>query len=537
MDDHYDEFLAAVRNRFAARTEPSGKSGKKKKAKPPAVFMTAVGEQLFDLFVAGLPEAMRREHACSTCKAFLRKFGGLVTVDDKGRSHSLLWSPDTTPEPFRESVSALAEAVSQAPITGVFLSDQRLWGVPEKGGWQHLAVTPSEALVCTSVTHGAAQLAAEKREDHRTLTAALEAFPVDLIKRAAGLLRSGSLYRSEKCIEVANWLLELHRTRKSAGSARARENLTWVAVAGAPPGFCHVRSSMIGTLLADLADDLPLEQIKARFDEKMHPLQYQRPTAAPGQQNIERAEKIVAQLRSAGALERRFAQLAEIPTLWRPAAREGVRSGGVFSHVQPRSKKKARELAAETPAVVMTWSKFADAVLPDAASIHYRVPEGKAPLLALITNKHDHAPPIIQWDHPDARNSMTWYFYNGGSLPAHWNLQPSTDHVVSGIALAPPMWAGAGQHEHQGKMVIFLLEGARDLNYLAGSGFFPEFLKHEYREVRATLEAFARSAVIEGASEATACGVGLHASGMWGQCFRVTDTDGITIDYRLDRWD
>jgi hypothetical protein len=540
LDDHYDEFLAAVRARFASCTSAEKKKKKKKeKSKSSALFTTATPE-LYELWLAALPEALRRENVCSTCRAFLRNFGGLVTIDDKGRTASVLWNADVVPEPYRAGVRALADAVSQAPVTGVFLSGKRVWGTADKGGFGHLAITPSDALVHTHSILSAAQHAAEKREDFRTLTSGLEAFPLALVERAAALLQTGGLYRSEKCIEVASWLLEVHRSRKLAKSERARDNLTWVAVAAAPPGYCHVRSTMIATLLADLANNLPFDQIKARFDEKMHPLQYQRPTAAPRGQNIERAEKLVAQLRSAGGLERRFAKLEEIQTLWPPdtAGKKSRNKDGVFAHVRARaSSAKPTTTNVDAPSVTMTWAKFSTTVLPEAAAIHYVVPDAKAPLLALVTAKNDDAPPIVQWDRPDARNPFTWYFYSGGSLPARWNLLPNTDHPVSGIALSPHMWGGADQHAHQGKMVLFLLEGAKDLDYVCGSSFFPEFLKQEYREARATLEAFARTAVVAGANEATACGIGLHASGMWGQRFRVTDKHGVSITYLLDRWD
>jgi hypothetical protein len=38
---------------------------------------------------------------------------------------------------------------------------------------------------------------------------------------------------------------------------------------------------MIGALLDDIKSGLPFEDIKARFDAKMHPLRYQRPKPRP----------------------------------------------------------------------------------------------------------------------------------------------------------------------------------------------------------------------------------------------------------------
>ena len=127
--------------------------------------------------------------------------------------------------------------------------------------------------------------------------------------------------------------------------------------------------------------------------------------------------------------------------------------------------------------------------------------------------------------------------YVNGSPPEHWNLRADTHHPVVAITLSPPMWAGTDRHLHHGKMVLFLLEGAKDLHHRKGGGFFPNNLKHEYREVRATLEAHAKEAVIEGKDEAEACGLALTPNGSWGASFRVTSEDGIVVTYQLDRWD
>lgn len=53
---------------------------------------------------------------------------------------------------------------------------------------------------------------------------------------------------------------------------------------------------MIGTLLDDIASGMSFDSVSRRFAEKMHPLQYQRPQAAPSAGNIAQAEKIVEKL-------------------------------------------------------------------------------------------------------------------------------------------------------------------------------------------------------------------------------------------------
>src|SRR5690606_31045341 len=107
------------------------------------------------------------------------------------------------------------------------------------------------------------------------------------------------------------------------------------------------------------------DDVAHSFAAKMHPLQYQRPQAAPTAGAIAAAERLVEQMGIAPALRRRFARLDEIEALWRPAAEPepAESAGGVFAHLTPKGKIPTREL--ELPATTMTWEKFQRTVLQD----------------------------------------------------------------------------------------------------------------------------------------------------------------------------
>lgn len=487
---------------------------------------------LFDVFLAALPSALRQQYTCSCCRKFVERHGGLATIDVQGQHVSAIWSGDepTVSEALAPALRAMADMVRRAEITGVFVTTSAVLGTPEAGGWSHFSVKASR------VHEGrltADQVMAEKREEFLMLERGLEEFPLAVVRQAHALLSSGNLYRSEKCLGVAKWLLELHQAREAA-SKRYRANITWAAVAGAPPGFCHVRGGMIGTLLEDVQAKLPFASIKARFDAKMNPTQYLRPSAPPSAGNIAQAEKIVAELRSAGALARRFAKLEEIDALWRPEPRkEAAKPGGVFGHLRSSA---AEAKGIEQPDVTMTWDKLSRTVLPEAAKIEYYVPAGSASYAAIVTAVNPEAPPILQWDRPDRRNPASWYVYVNGSPPANWNLEARRWHPVTAVCLRPSLWFGATL-PNQGRAAVFVLDGCRDTTHTSGGGFFPESLRADYHGIRRTMEAFANAATIEGRDEATACGISLQEGVKWDFRCRVTSKAGVATTYRLDRWD
>lgn len=501
-----------------------------------AVLFETDTHDLWETFLGVIPPDLRAIYACNACRKFVERYGGLVAIDGAGFQRSVMWNDG--PGVFRDAVRVLAERVEKARITGVFISSEAQWGTPVTGVWQHFSVTPPPAMVWRDRVKTAGQRRAELSEEYGVLRRSLVEYPVEIVRNAHNLLTTGHLFRSEKCIGVAAWLLELHEELAKINNRPRNEAIVWRAAATAPPGFCHVKTTVISTLLDDLVAGMEFSQIKSRFDSKMHPLQYQRPQTAPASGNIKQAEKIVEQLGIAPSLKRRFATLDEVAALWRPKpvpeAEAPAGGGGVFDHLKPKGEQPRKVV--EAPPILMTWEKFAATVMPDAEGMELLVATGRRAYTALVTAADPEAPPILQWDREDRRNPFSLYMFVNGSMPDAWNLLPRSFVRVTAITSFPWHWYGS-QNQHHGAGVVLLLEGARDLAYVASGGFFVESLRNELHSVRATLEAYAKDAVVAGAAEATACGLALSkGAGLFDAVVRVTTKSG-RASYKLDRWE
>ena len=481
-------------------------------------------KDLWQLYLDCFHPEQKQAHNCSACRRFVQQFGGLVTIDDRGRPASVFWDIESAPSECKPGVAAMRNHVLNATVTGVFLSSRETWGIPVTGLWTHLAVTPHADMVYRGKSLTPGQAMAEKREDYKNVIRALQEFTPATIAQALSLLKSDALYRSEKVIGPAKWLEELHNACAKAD----RSNVVWRAVATAPAGFCHPRSSMTGTLLEDIASGMEFESVSRRFADKMHPLRYQRPQAAPSAGTIAQAEKLVEQLGIAKSFERRFARLDEIQTIWMSAT-EPKRTGGFFGHLIPKDRKTSDKM--KVPPQVITWEKFARTVLEGAKSIDLMVPE-KGSFTALVTAEHVDAPPILQWDSPECRNPFSWYMYVNGSSAKQWGLDALSWCRVPAVALKPSMWFG--EHKHQGIGALFILDGAKD-NSNNSACLFPETLKSELRPVRSVIEAYSKKAQLGGKNEASACGLLMGKES--GVHVRVTNASGVQIEYKLDRWD
>ncbi|WP_084478570.1 hypothetical protein [Nocardia jejuensis] len=527
-NDPYEDFLAGVRQTFQSN------------AREGVELFTVHSDDLYQVFLDALTPEIAAENSCGTCRAFVRRHGGLVTIDSNGKSKSALWSAKGVPAPYATAVAALAAEVERRAITSLFRSTATNWGHAERGGWTHLALTPPAHLVHTeSALTTVRRYVAAKNHDHETLARAVEEFPEAVVKRTVALLRTEKLYRSDAILGVATWLAALHERldsapRRGEPAQRRRENLIRLAAATAPAGYCHVKSGMIGTLLSDLTDGLPFATVERRFAEKMHPLQYRRPTAAPTATMIARAERVIAELRAAGSLERRFARLADVQPIWSTTAKQ-ERSGGVFGHLTPAEKHRgATDL--DVPPVTITWEKFSRTVLPAATHIAFRVPHANTSYGAMVTAANPDAPPIVQWDNQTRRNPVTWYVYVNGSAPGKWGLRPDEYRTVTAVVPHPATWHVANDRTGREQSVLFALAGATDTTYSSGAGFFPEFLSSELHEIRKTLEEYAKSAVVADRDRAEVCGLLISKGDASGHTFRVT-SDGVRTLYTIDRWD
>lgn len=518
-DAAYDELELTVRDRSAAAE---------------TLFTTdAAPDALWNAYLLNLPEERRQHYTCHACRSFVQRYGGLVTIDVDGTAVPLLWTE--AEGLFADSVAALAAKVKKAKVTGMFLSSLPVWGTPQTGEWSHLSGAP--ARTWKGRVQSAGQAMAGKREDYAILSRGLAEYPVDAVRQAVRVLKADALSRSEKTLGVAEWLLSVHES-VSGKRGTKRNNLVWRAVADAPAGYCHVRSTMISTLLDDIVAGLDFAAISARWAEKMHPLRYQRPQAPPKSGTIAQAEKLVAELGIEHSLLRRFATLDDVlDTLWTPRAPdEGdeARTGGVFDHLRAGRRKPG---ALELPAVAITWEKFHRTIVPHVLGMEARVPVHGA-FYGLVTASDPEAPAIVQWDGLAGRprNPVSWYFYHGGSPASLWGMTAGWA-PVSAVFLSPHQWQEPEKFAHQGLHVFFALDGCRDTRD-AGLALFPEILRSECHGIRSVIEAHSRSQRIEGREASNANGLAFQkqANSEPQITLRVRTRDGLA-SYTVDRWD
>ena len=401
--DRYPEFEKAIKDYF------------KSKVNSRTTLYRVRCNDLWDIYLENLPEEGRFVYNCRACRHFIERFGGLVTINDDGTIESVLWGA-TVPDYFAKSVAALNTYITQHTVVeDVFRSDVQVLGTPVSWGWTHLHVELPMGTWSLSRTKNAEQLMAEKREERQMLLRALQEYSIDIAEQAVALLQTNAMYRSNTVLGVAEWFLSVHKTIKGADPYH-KNHLIWKAVGEAPAGYCHVKSSMIGSLLDDIGAGYSTRVIMARFEEKMNPQNYMRSQSAPTAAAIEQAEKLVEKLGIADSLRRRYARFEEVSSkcFWTPRGplhkfleKAEQKSSGIFSHLTPKDRTPSNDISLDLPTTTMTWDKFSRTILPTANSIEVKV-DNPNRFMALVTEAVEGSEPILQWDNP-----FSWYYHGG----------------------------------------------------------------------------------------------------------------------------
>lgn len=536
--DGYNGLLVAMRENFkrlTASKEPVFKTDLCKNISLP-------GTGLYDKFLAMLPEDARQHYNCNNCRKFVNRYGGLVLIDgDDYNPIPVMWPYEGVDGFFSDAVKHMYELVSAATVTDRFFATHDTLGNGITGKWTHMSVTvPSSLVARSNWGESAGDRISKARVDHDMLAQYVAKVQMDTIKKAMLIMRSEGVSLAASQLKWLSWFKDVKQEwLDCATNPKMKHNMLWYESATVHSAWCHISTSLLGTVLDDIQHDVPADEVIRRYNEKAAPGTYMRPVAAPTSGQVAVAEKRVAELGIAKSLERRWARFDELETFWLPPKKhEEKAAGGVFSDIETKESKKkktASDFVIKQPTPV-TWAKFKRDILPLTQEMWWVPGYGKCALFSAVTAVHPDAPPIIKWDTEEQRNPVSMYAMKDGAYAKMWNLEPGVPARVRAICTDPSGWHGRTVDPDR-EAVLFVLEGAKDMSGQTTSALFPTLLKPELHDIRAVIEAYSNQHALTGAEEADASGVsfGKLAHGTGGVFIVETDVGQMT--YALDRWE
>lgn len=474
-----------------------------------AAFLVKVERnEVYEAYLANLPDDKRQEYTCNCCKNFLREYGNAVIVAQEDcKVRSLFWDEGLAPDLFQPAVKAMRELVESRTIANVFVSKADMVGVEHKGGYDHFAVDVT-ALRTGFYDHKSdKQNKAWARETQRMFSEAGGLFQGDLLERALQIFDADErLAGYPQFVAFLTLFQSYHRKLAQLGEAKdrvAKANLTWLCSVMLPVGVTRIKGTVLGEFLDGLRNNESLDDLIGKFRGMTKPTTYQRPQAAPAEQNIAKAEALIVQLGLESALHRRHARADELEYVWAPKSPEGSdEPKSVFGAVKARdAKPEAATL--ELKGGKITVDDLVDTLLPTAEQIEWILPKGlHATFGTFVTAVHADALPILRYDHLDNRQPVNYYVFNKPTPVPVWGLPDTKQTVrVLGVCELPETWGGRiSQHA---RMVAFVLEGAHPTQQV-GQALFPQDLIREVHEIKDVIEAYSNATPLPGMDEGCA---------------------------------
>jgi hypothetical protein len=486
--------------------------------------------KLFETYLDNLPAEHRAQMDCSCCRGFLKRFGALVTISTEeghaGEIKSVLWGDaaetDGRAGVFANSVKAMRELIEAAQIEHHFLSSLKVLGEPEKGGYEHFALT--NANVFEHGTKKPHEIVAEEYQHYKNLSEFVGKTAQHVIDSAVAFFKNdGRLKTHANWVGHIEWLAAFKRQREPL-EAKEKKAFTWFHIATQGYGRKNIYKGPVGTFIDNVIKGDTHEVATRKFLEMVKGTNFMRPKAAPKEGAVKRAETIFEKMELAPSLERRNLTHEELCCkIWSQPQPEvkPEEKASLFGHLKTHEEK--REIKPVLPQVnhgTITLKRFLEEVLPEAQEIYFEYGHHyhthKFNLSAYLTAVHADAKPILIWDKEDDRNPVSGYVYHGGSTPANWCL-PAKEVRITNIVLDPQCW---NKDETATKpfvfgaqnSMMFVLESGYDARLSGATPMFPQTFRSELHEVRSVMESFFASKALTPLVEGQQPVVGLIAN-------------------------
>lgn len=388
------------------------------------------GDELWDLYLQSFPEGtnpvyrQRREHDCSCCRHFVRQVGGVVSINDDLTLTSIWDCDEELPpdSPYRLVTSALSALVRSRPIVDRFLTELSAIGTDKnyevtsgaKGSttktWTHFRVDLKHGSN-EGVSHlcPAAELDARRgglRTKHTVSLRSLSEIKLGAAEDVLGLVEENNLYRGAEYASGLRGFVALKQEFDQLPEEASAANFVWRHLHD--PG-ATIRANVVGTLLVDLSDGVPLEDAVRSFEAKVAPDNFRRSKSVVGQRAVDAARKDVEALGLSTSMIRRHATIRDVAigdVIWADReARAEMRDA--FSGVATPKKQLRGDVSG---AATITVQGFVDHVLPRAKTVELLLENRLVPNLVSVTAPaHELAPPLFRW-----HNGFAWD-YEGGN--------------------------------------------------------------------------------------------------------------------------
>ena len=488
VNEAYEKMLDNLSKGAYNKTLEWAKAGK------PKILFKVETQNMYKEYLNYFSDEIRQYYTCNTCAHFFKRFANIVYIEN-GELHSLYWDENLVEdEYFKNMVQNFRIKVESSRILSPFVnkpdartmeSDGRevyFYGFPITGNYDHIHMR----LVVDGIKFPDKYISFESARDYfsRMIHLLYHKWNKNIIDTAIILAKSGDLNNKDI-------LHTLESFKEIKNEVFTYSNIQfWNLIYEHIDLLDHFTNSVEGSLLDDIKNNLPLEDVVDRFNKKMDPVNYKRPKSLPASTNVEQAGKIITELGLVDSLKRKLCPLDECKTfIWKEPDKQEVQleKEGVFSSVKTKDKvddETKKYISLKFKEISLT--SFIKNVLPEAKEIRINCP-AFAHYFQYTTEAVKGSNPILRYDNIENRNPISKYTYTVASDSEKFNIKAGYNRVVAIVPECKNMISGEIKDG-----VLFVVENCYDTMIFKSGGLalFPEVLIRELYSVRKTIEEY-----------------------------------------------
>lgn len=407
---------------------------------------SVTGTEIWEMYLSSFDDAKifrdpeSSEHNCNNCNNFIRRYGNIVSINDKGEIESIFSNIDNVGE-YTTSTKNCAKLIENSSIIDVFFETYaELNSLPyescnkqqdlfqlgiAKNFKRYTQEEVNKFGVVNSTTvyefnHFNVQLPKEfvdfsgksieqimafYRDKYSVFKRTMEEIPLDTLQLVRDLISQGSLldgtshlYPIEEIIVYKNSYLS---------NINNLDNRLWLTVYSIDERIAKFKNTLIGVLCTELAEGMELNKACENWNKRVDPINYHKATAPITKKQIEEAKSFVEINGYSESFDRRLATMNDIKVseiLHSNIGDSKLKSISVFDNVKSTSTKHKR---AEFDNVKeISIDKFMSEVLPECTSVEaFLTNKMERNLVTLTTSNNKESKNIFKWD-----NNYSWTF-------------------------------------------------------------------------------------------------------------------------------
>ncbi len=380
------------------------------------LFYVEIGrDDLFDLYLESFPEGTdpvyreRTVHDCSCCKRFIRGVGHMVAVIN-GRIETI-WDIRVD-DSYQVIADILSENVKSRNIAGIYRhNDKTIGGKDNRETLPNGIINVYDhyhyALPSRLISDEIASFQGNAMTNKSLLERSLIEISLEASELVVELIEQNSLYRGEEFLRIVQ---KFQNIKEEFGMALPPDKNTFLWITSSEMKESgRFKNTVIGTLLYDLSIGTDLEEAVKKFESKVAPTNYKRPTALITQSMIDKAQEKIVEIGIEESLSRRYATTKDLTVnnvmfVDKSTKKKMKKSKkkGILADLEPTKNTVSDNLQK------VNIDEFVATILPHAESVEVMVENSHINnLMSVISPSNSKSPNIMKWDNP-----FSWS-YNG----------------------------------------------------------------------------------------------------------------------------